>query len=148
MQVKVLDTVSAVLSEKGGRIWTIEPDATVYNALQMMAEHGIGALLVIEHEKFTGVVSERDYARKVILKGRSSQQTKVRDIMSSPPITISANCTVDEAMRLATERRIRHLPVVDSSGAILGILSIGDLVKWIITSHEKTIDQLQNYISG
>jgi CBS domain-containing protein len=148
MQVKVLDTVSALLSEKGGGIWSIEPDATVYNALQMMAEHGIGALLVIDHEKFAGVVSERDYARKVILKGRSSQQTKVSDIMSSPPITISPDCTVDEAMRVATERRIRHLPVIDSSGAILGILSIGDLVKWIITSHEKTIDQLQSYISG
>ncbi len=146
--MKVLDTVSALVTEKGGAIWSIGPGATVYEALQIMAERGIGALLVIDGETFVGVISERDYARKVILKGRSSHQTKVCDIMTSPPITISPECTVDEAMRLATERRIRHLPVVNSSGVIAGVLSIGDLVKWIITSHEKTIEQLQNYISG
>ncbi|MBV8808703.1 MAG: CBS domain-containing protein [Acidobacteriaceae bacterium] len=146
--MKVLDTVSALLTEKGGAIWSIGPEATVYEALEIMAERGIGALLVIDGEALMGVISERDYARKVILKGRSSHQTKVRDIMTSPPITISPECTVDEAMRLATDRRIRHLPVVNSLGTITGIVSIGDLVKWIITSHEKTIEQLQNYISG
>src|SRR5947209_8252481 len=101
--MKVLDTVSALLTEKDRAIWSIGPDATVYEALKIMAERGIGALLVIDGDTFVGVISERDYARKIILKGRSSQQTKVSEIMTSPPITISPECTVDEAMRLATE---------------------------------------------
>jgi CBS domain-containing protein len=113
-----------------------------------MSDEGIGALLVMEGGAVVGLFSERDYARKVILKGRSSKETKVEEIMISPPLTISPGCSVDEAMRIMTEHRVRHLPVVDGAGTVLGIVSIGDLVKWIITSHEKTIEQLESYISG
>jgi len=146
--MKVLDTVESVLREKSGEIWSIGPDSTVYEALKIMSDKGIGALLVMEGDKTVGVLSERDYARKVILKNRSSRETKVQEIMNAPPITISPDCTVDEAMQLVTDRRVRHLPVVDSMGRVRGIISIGDLVKWIITSHEKTIEQLQQYITG
>ncbi len=146
--MKVLDTVESVLREKRGEIWSISPDSTVYEALQIMSDKEIGALLVLEHGHVMGILSERDYARKIILKNRSSRDTKVREIMNAPAITITPACTVDEAMQVMTERRIRHLPVVDAKGLVLGIVSIGDLVKWIITSHEKTIEQLQSYISG
>ena len=146
--MEVFDGVSAILRQKGARVSSIEPDATVYEALEKMSDEGIGALLVMEGGAVVGLLSERDYARKIILKGRSSKDTKVEEIMISPPLTISPGCSVDEAMRIMTEHRVRHLPVVDAAGAVLGIVSIGDLVKWIITSHEKTIEQLENYISG
>ena len=146
--MKVLDTVELILREKRGEVWSISPDATVYEALQIMSDKEVGALLVLERGHAVGILSERDYARKIILKNRSSRDTKVREIMNAPAVTVSPACTVDEAMQLMTERRIRHLPVVDSVGHVLGIVSIGDLVKWTITSHEKTIEQLQNYISG
>lgn len=146
--MKVLDTVSAVLKQKGGEIWFIDPDATVYEAIEMMAEKGIGALLVMRDGKLVGVISERDYARKVILQGRSSRETRVKEIMSAPAITVPPDCTVDDGMRVMTEHRIRHLPIVNADGTVVGIASIGDLVKWIITSHEKTIEQLESYITG
>ncbi|MGA8030599.1 MAG: CBS domain-containing protein [Bryobacteraceae bacterium] len=146
--MKVLDSVSAILKQKGGQVWSIAPDATVYDALETMADKEIGALPVIENGKIIGVLSERDYARKIILKGRSSRATKVREIMNAPAVTIAPDCTTDEAMRIVTEQRVRHLPVIDDSGLVLGVVSIGDLVKWIITSHEKTIEQLESYISG
>src|SRR5258708_5909848 len=143
----VFDGVSAILKQKGARVWSIGPEATVYEALERMSDEGIGALLVMEGSTVVGVLSERDYARKIILKGRSSKKTTVQEIMISPPLTISPGCSVDEAMRIMTEHRVRHLPVVDAAGTVLGIVSIGDLVKWIITSHEKTIEQLESYIS-
>jgi CBS domain-containing protein len=146
--MEVFDGVSAILRQKGGSVWSIGPEATVYDAVERMAEEGIGALLVMESGALVGLLSERDYARKIILKGRSSKETKVEEIMISPPLTISPGCSVDEAMRIMTEHRVRHLPVIDGAGAVLGIVSIGDLVKWIITSHEKTIEQLESYISG
>ena len=146
--MEVFDGVSAILRQKGARVSSIEPEATVYEAVERMSDEGIGALLVMEGGAVVGLLSERDYARKIILKGRSSKETKVEEIMISPPLTISPGCSVDEAMRIMTEHRVRHLPVVDAAGAVLGIVSIGDLVKWIITSHEKTIEQLENYISG
>ena len=146
--MEVFDGVSAILRQKGARVSSIEPDATVYEALEKMSDEGIGALLVMAGGAVVGLLSERDYARKIILKGRSSKETKVEEIMISPPLTISPCCSVDEAMRMMTEYRVRHLPVVDDAGTVLGIVSIGDLVKWIITSHEKTIEQLENYISG
>jgi CBS domain-containing protein len=146
--VKVLDTISVVLRQKRGEIRSVDPDATVFDALEIMANNEIGALLVERAGELLGVISERDYARKIILMGRSSKQTRVREIMTSPAITITPDCTVDEAMCTMTEHRIRHLPVVGRDGKIVGIASIGDLVKWTIISHEKTIEQLENYIAG
>ncbi|HWF45386.1 MAG TPA: CBS domain-containing protein [Bryobacteraceae bacterium] len=142
------DRVSAILKQKGGAVWSIAPKSTVYDALVLMADKEIGALLVMDGGRVAGVMSERDYARKIILKARSSKETRVDEIMMSPPITISTDCTVSEAMRIMTEHRIRHLPVVDSGAAVLGMISIGDLVKWIITSQEETIEHLHSYIAG
>jgi CBS domain-containing protein len=146
--MEVPDRVSAILKQKGGEVWSIAPESTVYDALVMMANKEVGALLVMDGGLIVGMMSERDYARKIILKARSSRETRVDEIMMAPPITISGDCSVSEAMRMMTEHRIRHLPVVDSAAAVLGMISIGDLVKWIITSHEETIEQLHSYISG
>ncbi len=146
--MKVLDQVSAILKQKGGQVWTVSATATVYEALGVMANREIGALLVVDGEKLLGVLSERDYARKIILQGRSSKETKVSEVMASPPITIESKCSVDDAMRIMTENRIRHLPVVDEGGALAGLISIGDLIKWIITSQGQTIEQLESYIAG
>jgi CBS domain-containing protein len=146
--MEVPDRVSAILKQKGGAVWSIAPKSTVYDALVLMADKEIGALLVMDGGRVAGVMSERDYARKIILKARSSKETRVDEIMMSPPITISTDCTVSEAMRIMTEHRIRHLPVVDSGAAVLGMISIGDLVKWIITSQEETIEHLHSYIAG
>jgi CBS domain-containing protein len=145
--MKVLDSVAMILKEKGGQIWFIDPAATVYEALEVMADKRVGALLVMQSGKLLGVISERDYARKIILTGRSSRTTPVSDIMTSPARTITLETTVDDAMRLMTEHRIRHLPVING-GQVAGVVSVGDLVKWIITSHEQTIEQLESYIAG
>ena len=146
--MKVLDTVGMIVREKGGQIWFIDPDATVYEALEIMADKGVGALLVMQSKRPVGIISERDYARKIILRGLSSKTTKVNEIMTSPALTVGLDTTVDDAMRLMTEHRIRHLPVMDRDDTVAGLVSIGDLVKWIITSHEQTIEQLESYISG
>lgn len=146
--MQVPDPVSAILKQKGTRIWSIAPRATVYEALSVMADKEIGSLLVMDGSKLVGLVSERDYARKVILRGRSSKETRVDEIMTSPPITIGPDCSIGEAMRIMTENRMRHLPVIDSRGAALGVVSIGDVVNWIMISQEQTIEQLQNYIAG
>lgn len=146
--MQVLDRVSEVLKQKGGQILSISPDATVYDALRIMADKNVGSLLVLDGSSLTGLVSERDYARKVILKGRSSKDTRVDEIMISAPITIAPDCSVDEAMRIMTENRVRHLPVVSPNGSISGIVSIGDLVNWIISAHQETIEKLQSYIAG
>ncbi|HEX4164072.1 MAG TPA: CBS domain-containing protein [Bryobacteraceae bacterium] len=146
--MEVLDRVSAILQQKGGEIWTIGPGETVYDALALMASKQVGALLVTEGAELVGVLSERDYARKIILKGRSSKETKVREIMASPAVTIPMDCSVDQAMRIMTEHRVRHLPVINKAGGLAGLVSIGDLVKWIITSQEETIQQLHSYIAG
>jgi CBS domain-containing protein len=146
--VEVTGRVSSILAEKGGEVFSIGPSATVYAALELMAAKGVGALLVMENNRIIGVLSERDYARKIILKGRSSKDTKVSEIMISPALTISPDCSASEAMQMMTDHRIRHLPVVVGSGAVVGIVSIGDLVKWIITSQQETIDQLHSYITG
>ena len=146
--MEVLDRVSAILKQKGDRVWSVAPNATVYEALNVMAGKEVGALLVVDGNQPVGLFSERDYARKVILKGRSSKETSVSEIMTSPPITIPSDCSVKEAMQIMTEHRVRHLPVLANDGSVLGMLSIGDLVKWIITSQEETIEQLHSYISG
>lgn len=145
--MRVLDPVSVVLRKKGYDIWSVPSDATVYSAMQMMADKDVGALLVIDQGQLVGLVSERDYARKVILLGRSSKDTPVSEIMVASPITIRPECSVDEAMRLITTNRIRHLPVV-CDGKILGMISIGDLVNWIAFAQDQTIEQLEHYIEG
>jgi CBS domain-containing protein len=145
--MRVLDPVLFILRKKGSDVCSLPPDATVYSAMQMMADKDIGALLVIDHDQLVGVVSERDYARKVILLGRGSKETLVSEIMVTSPTTISPDCSVDEAMRLMTTNRIRHLPVV-CDGKILGVVSIGDLVNWIAFAQDQTIEQLEHYIEG
>jgi CBS domain-containing protein len=146
--VQVLDKVSTVLAQKGFMVWSVSPDATVYSALELIADKGIGAVLVMQGNRPLGIFSERDYARKVILMGRSSRETKVSEVMVSDLIVISPNGTVDDALRQMSDHRIRHLPVVERDGTVVGILSIGDLVKWVIESHEQTIVHLHNYIAG
>lgn len=140
-------TVGALLQQKPVEIWSIEPGASVYRAIEMMADKKIGALLVIENGVLKGIVSERDYARKVILKGHSSKDTTVAEIMTSPVIFVSRNHTVGDCMRIITKNRIRHLPVL-KEGEVVGIISIGDLVNWVITEQEHTIRHLEAYISG
>ena len=145
--MKFVDPVRNILKYKRGEIWSVGPDLSVYEAIEMMAEKRIGALLVIAEGKLVGVMSERDYARKVILKGKSSKHTRVEEIMTSPVIFVTPDHTVDECMRIVTNNRIRHLPVVKDE-KVLGIVSIGDLVNWIISAQEETIHQLHNYITG
>ena len=144
--MQVVDPVSGILKEKGSMVWSISPSATVYEALELMASREVGALLVMQGDQIAGLLSERDYARKVMLMGRSSKETQVGEIMADA-ITVGPNCSVDDAMRSMTQNRVRHLPVVQG-GKVLGMISIGDLVKWVITSHEKTIEQLQSYIAS
>jgi CBS domain-containing protein len=145
--MKVTGTISAILKGKSPPLWIIQPEATVFEAIQLMAEKNIGALLVMENEKLLGVISERDYTRKVILKGKSSKETQVREICSAAPFLLSPNDSVDEAMREMTARRVRHLPVVEN-GTVAGIVSIGDLVNWTITAQEAALGQLTDYIHG
>lgn len=145
--MKVFDPVSFILCKKGTDIWSVPSDATVYTAMKMMADKDVGALLIMDGSQLVGVVSERDYARKVILQGRSSKDTLVRDIATETLITISPDCSVDEAMRIITTNRIRHLPVV-AEGTVKGMISIGDLVQWISFAQDQTIEQLEHYIEG
>jgi CBS domain-containing protein len=143
----VLDSVCSILERKGRTILTISPTATVYDAIAEMARGQVGALLVISGRELVGIVSERDYARKVILQGKSSKETTVAEIMTRSPITVSPAHTVDECMRIVADHRIRHLPVLDG-GEPVGMISIGDLVKAIISSQAYTIDQLHTYIGA
>lgn len=145
--MRVFDPVSFILRKKGTDVWSVPSDATVYDAMKMMADKDVGALLIIDGSQFVGVVSERDYARKVILQGRSSKDTAVRDIATDTLITISPECSVDQAMRIITTNRIRHLPVV-CDGKVHGMISIGDLVQWISFAQDQTIEQLEHYIEG
>lgn len=143
-----MQTAAQVLKSKPHQtVHTIEPDASVYEAVKLMAEKNVGALLVEEHGKVVGIVSERDYARKVVLLARSSKDTPLRDIMSSPVMYVHPEQTVDQCMALMTENRLRHLPVMDE-GRLIGLVSIGDLVKATISEQQFIIEQLEHYISG
>ena len=139
-------TVRQLLDRKGYQVWTITPDKTVFDALRLMGEKEIGALAVMEGDKVTGMLSERDYARKVVLKGKTSRETLVSAIMSSPVISVRPDQSVAECMALMTEKRIRHLPVLEN-GKLIGLISLGDLVKHIIEEQEFIIGQLENYIA-
>jgi CBS domain-containing protein len=140
-----MTTVSQILQAKGNQVWTITPAATVYEALALMAEHGIGALVVVEDGAVVGILSERDYARKVVLQGKSSRDTPVRDVMSSQVVCVRPSQTLDQCMAVMTNKRIRHLPVLDQ-GRLAGVVSIGDVVKAIITEQSIMIDHLKDYI--
>lgn len=139
--------VRHLLEGKGSTVYTITPEAPVLDAIRMMAERSVGALPVMRGQTLAGIVSERDYARKVILKGHSSRETPVSDIMTPAPASVSPATTVDECMRLCTELRVRHLPVLEN-GRLIGIVSIGDLVKAVIDDQAAEIDHLQRYIAG
>jgi len=140
-----MTTVKQLLERKGRRVWSIRPDAPVLEALKLMAEHGVGALVVLEGERLAGVISERDYARKVILHGKSSSETPVREIMTARVVTVTPAQTVADCMAVMTEKHFRHLPVVED-GRVVGVLSIGDLVKAVIAEQADTIRALESYI--
>lgn len=145
--MNITGNVSSVLQEKGTTIWFVSPGTTVFDAIKMMSEKNIGALLVMEDNRLVGVFSERDYTRKVILKGKSSKTTSVREIISSPVISVQPSQTVEECMRVMTENRVRHLPVLQENH-VLGVVSIGDLVNWTISAQHTAISQMEDYISG
>jgi CBS domain-containing protein len=141
------ETVASILKKKGDAIWSVQPTATVYEAIALMAEKSVGALLVVSDGKLVGIISERDYARKVVLQRRSSSDTLVREIMTGTVITVTPDHSVENCMKIITEHRVRHLPVL-AGDQLVGVISIGDLVNAIITEQAETIGHLHTYISG
>jgi CBS domain-containing protein len=146
-EIILMHTVKELLREKGNQVWTIAPQATVYEALELMAAKNIGSLVAVEHGNVAGVFTERDYARKVILKGRSSKTTTVAELMTTDVLYVSPEDTIENCMALMTDKRLRHLPVMDN-GKLAGVVSIGDIVKVIISEREFTIRELERYITG
>lgn len=145
--MEITTPISSILDEKGSRVWSIGPDATVFEAISLMAEKNIGALAVLKDDRLLGTISERDYTRKVVLLGRSSQQTPVSDIMTRELVTVSPHDSVQESMRLMTQYRRRHLPVLDGTH-LVGMLSIGDVVNWTIGVQNVAISDLEHLVAG
>lgn len=145
--MKVSGSISEILHRKGSGVFTVTPDETVYNAITLMSEKNIGAVPVVDGGKVIGILSERDYTRKIALHGKSSKTTTVKDIMTSPTTTITPDYTIDQCMQLITNKRCRHLPVVKDE-VIVGMISIGDLVNWTINAQNAAIEQMENYIAG
>jgi CBS domain-containing protein len=145
--VRFDEPVRSLLRKKSPVVWSISPEGTVFEAIHLMSEKHIGCLLVLSGGHLTGIVTERDYARKVVLMGRASQETRVREIMTKPVLFIREDGTLDDAMRLMTTRKLRHLPVLNGDD-VVGVVSIGDLVSWMLDAQHKAIQQLQGYING
>ncbi len=145
--MKVTGTIEAILNQKSGEVWSVTPEATVYEAVALMAEKNVGALVVLEDEQLVGIISERDYTRKIMLHGKRSRDTLVREIMSTELKTVNPKEGVDDCLGFMTEKRIRHLPVV-VDGRVRGVISIGDLVKHVMSVQNATLDHLERYISG
>jgi len=143
-----MKTIRQILDSKSGPLVTVSPDDAVFKALQVMAEHNVGAVLVVDGDQLLGIFSERDYARKMILFGKSSKETPIREIMTDKVLCVTPDRTVDECMALMTDRHFRHLPVLDGDRRILGVVSIGDVVKETISAQQFLIDELGKYISG
>jgi len=146
--MEIQGNVRNILQNKNGKIWTTTPQASVYEAIGLMGEHNIGALVVMEEGKVAGVFSERDYSRKVVLRGRTSRDTLVSEILSRPVITVEPSTGVEICMELMTQHRIRHLPVVELDGSLVGLVSMGDIVNWMLQTQRHLIHQLHGYISG
>jgi CBS domain-containing protein len=146
--MEIHGTVRDILQNKGEVVWTTSPEATVYEAIGLMGEKNIGALVAVEHGEVIGVLSERDYSRKVVLQGRTSRDTLVGDILTRPAVTVRRKDSIEKCMQLMTSNRIRHLPVVTEDNRPIGLISMGDLVNWVMQSQRHTILQLQGYISG
>ncbi|WP_298708313.1 CBS domain-containing protein [Chitinophaga sp.] len=140
--------VRDILVGKGHAVYSVHPDSTVYEALKVLVDRNVGALTVVDNEHFMGIFSERDYARRVILKGRASKETTIREIMTEHPITVNDDETIENCMCKMTDKRIRHLPVVDAGGRLIGIVSIGDVVKYIMDEQKHIIENLECYITG
>jgi len=145
--MKIAGMISGILAQKGSTVWSIAPAATVFDAIALMADKNIGALPVVEDDRLIGIISERDYTRKVILKGKSSKETRVEEIMTRDLVTAEPSDTVVDCMRVMTEKRVRHLPVMEGA-QMVGVLSIGDLVKCLISAQAETIDNLEQYLTG
>ena len=142
-----MQTAKSILTSKGSDVYSLSPDDSVYQAIELMGEKHVGAVLVMSDDELVGIMSERDYARKVVLKGKLSRETPIKDIMSSPVFFVSPDFTMDQCMQVMTLRRVRHLPVIEN-GKVVGVLSIGDLVKTIIEEQAQTIEHLERYITG
>jgi CBS domain-containing protein len=145
--MKTAYPISSLLHQKTSALWSVAPDTTVFDAIRLMADKNIGAILVLADGRLAGIFTERDYTRKVALMGKTSKETRVREVVAREIVTISPDDSVEDCMRLMTEKRVRHLPVVEGS-AVVGIVSIGDLVNWIISTQNAAIEQMEQYIAG